>query len=188
MFIYNEKPRVEHVVDGAGKAANEDRDAFHVPPGFKIEHLFSVPKNELGSWVSMAVDNKGRLIVSDQEGKGLCRVTPPPVHPHPGPLPEGEGEMARRRSNTSTRKSVRRKGCCTPSIVCTCRSTAVREAHFTGCATRRGTISSMKSSNSAIFTARPASMVRMRCGCRPMGNRFTWSAAITPIRRSMWRR
>ena len=77
--LYTEKPRVERVVNGAGNVANEDRDAFHVPPGFKIEHMFSVPKNELGSWVSMAVDNKGRLIVSDQEGKGLCRVTPPAV-------------------------------------------------------------------------------------------------------------
>ena len=69
------------VVDNSSNAggAADDRNAFHVLPGYKVEHLFSVPKAELGSWVSMTTDNKGRLIVSDQEGKGLCRVTPPAV-------------------------------------------------------------------------------------------------------------
>ncbi|HZY83968.1 MAG TPA: heme-binding protein, partial [Gemmataceae bacterium] len=45
---------------------------------FKVELLYSVPKDKQGSWVSMCVDPKGRLIVSDQYG-GLFRVTPPPV-------------------------------------------------------------------------------------------------------------
>ena len=74
---YTEKSTVEQTVTAAGNAAADDRNAFHVLPGYKVEHLFSVPKSELGSWVSIATDNKGRLIVSDQEGKGLCRVTPP---------------------------------------------------------------------------------------------------------------
>ncbi len=50
---------------------------FNAPPGFQVEKLFTVPKEELGSWVAITFDNKGRLIVSDQGDKGLCRVTPP---------------------------------------------------------------------------------------------------------------
>ena len=45
---------------------------------FKVELLYSVPPKTQGSWVSMCVDPKGRLIVSDQDGK-LYRVTPPPL-------------------------------------------------------------------------------------------------------------
>jgi putative heme-binding domain-containing protein len=66
----------------AGMANDTDaaaRDAFHIPPGFQVEHLFAVPREELGSWVSLAVDDQGRLLVSDQGGKGICRVTPPPI-------------------------------------------------------------------------------------------------------------
>lgn len=44
-------------------------------PGFKVELLYSVPKEVEGSWVSMTPDPKGRLIVCDQYG-GLYRVTP----------------------------------------------------------------------------------------------------------------
>ena len=43
---------------------------------FKVELLYSVPKETEGSWVSMCLDPKGRLIVSDQGG-GLYRVTLP---------------------------------------------------------------------------------------------------------------
>ncbi len=44
-------------------------------PGFQVELLYSVPKGEQGSWVSLTSDNKGRLIASDQYG-GLYRITP----------------------------------------------------------------------------------------------------------------
>ena len=60
----------------AGKAP---RDVFVVLPGFQVERLFTVPKETLGSWVAIAFDNKGRLIASDQDNKGLCRITPPPI-------------------------------------------------------------------------------------------------------------
>ncbi|MBI1368411.1 MAG: c-type cytochrome [Planctomycetes bacterium] len=54
-------------------------DRIHLRvPGFKVELLYSVPKAEQGSWVNMAVDPKGRLIVSDQYGM-LYRVTPPAI-------------------------------------------------------------------------------------------------------------
>ncbi|MGY8696649.1 MAG: c-type cytochrome, partial [Verrucomicrobiia bacterium] len=44
--------------------------------GFDAELLYSVPKYQ-GSWVAMAFDPKGRLIVSDQDDKGIFRVTLP---------------------------------------------------------------------------------------------------------------
>ena len=47
-----------------------------IAKGFKVDLLYSVPREEQGSWVSMTIDPKGRLIVSDQYGK-LYRVTPP---------------------------------------------------------------------------------------------------------------
>ena len=53
-------------------------DQLKVAKGFKVELLHTVPKKEQGSWVAMAVDPKGRLIVSDQYGK-LYRVVPPPL-------------------------------------------------------------------------------------------------------------
>lgn len=37
-------------------------------PGFQVEHLYGPSENGNGSWVSMAFDNKGRLIASDQYG------------------------------------------------------------------------------------------------------------------------
>ncbi len=43
-------------------------------PGFKAELLYTVPRLTQGSWVSMAVDPKNRLYVSDQTGP-LYRVT-----------------------------------------------------------------------------------------------------------------
>ncbi len=53
---------------------------FEVPPGFQIDKLYTVPKDELGSWVCITFDSKGRLLVSDQGEKGLFRITLPPVN------------------------------------------------------------------------------------------------------------
>ncbi|HVV99812.1 MAG TPA: c-type cytochrome [Planctomycetaceae bacterium] len=66
-------------VFAGGGDSGERRDLFNVPPGFQVERLFTVPKDELGSWVNIVCDSKGRLIVSDQGNLGLCRVTPPPI-------------------------------------------------------------------------------------------------------------
>jgi len=49
---------------------------FQLPVGFQIERLFTVPKSSMGSWVCLTVDEKGRLIASDQENKGLYRIIP----------------------------------------------------------------------------------------------------------------
>lgn len=43
---------------------------------FRVELLYSVPGDVQGSWVNLCLDNKQRLIVSDQFG-GLYRITPP---------------------------------------------------------------------------------------------------------------
>ncbi|HTL16843.1 MAG TPA: c-type cytochrome [Patescibacteria group bacterium] len=43
---------------------------------FKIELVYTVPRKSEGSWVSMCIDPKGRLYVSDQNG-ALYRVTLP---------------------------------------------------------------------------------------------------------------
>jgi hypothetical protein len=53
-------------------------EALKVMKDFKVELLYSVPKQDQGSWVNMCVDPKGRLIVSDQYGP-LYRITPPPL-------------------------------------------------------------------------------------------------------------
>jgi hypothetical protein len=45
---------------------------------FRVELVYAVPRESQGSWVSMTLDPKGRLIVSDQYGK-LYRVTPSPL-------------------------------------------------------------------------------------------------------------
>lgn len=57
---------------------------IRVAKDFKIELLYTVPRKTEGSWVSMCIDPKGRLIVSDQNG-ALYRVT----------LPEAAGGTAK---------------------------------------------------------------------------------------------
>lgn len=54
-------------------------NTFVTVPGFKVEKLFTVPAKQLGSWVCLTADDKGRLIASDQGGLGLVRITPGPV-------------------------------------------------------------------------------------------------------------
>ena len=78
----------------AAEATSEDQAAksadllgvanIKVVKDFKIELLYTVPRKTEGSWVSMCIDPKGRLIVSDQNG-GLYRLT----------LPEAAGGTAK---------------------------------------------------------------------------------------------
>jgi putative heme-binding domain-containing protein len=51
-------------------------DRIRLPEGFEIELLYSVPRDEQGSWVAMCQDDKGRFIVSDQYG-GIFRFPIP---------------------------------------------------------------------------------------------------------------
>ncbi len=56
--------------------AAPDPNRIQVPAGFEVELLYSVPKEQQGSWVAITEDNKGRLITSDQYGK-IYRITLP---------------------------------------------------------------------------------------------------------------
>src|SRR5579859_7462343 len=72
-------------VDQAAKSADLlDVANIRMAKDFKIELLYTVPRKTEGSWVSMCIDPKGRLIVSDQNG-ALYRVT----------LPEANGGTAK---------------------------------------------------------------------------------------------
>lgn len=68
----------EAALDRAGPAREPQATApetLKVVKDFRVELLYSVPKDEQGSWVNMCVDPKGRLIVSNQYG-ALYRVIP----------------------------------------------------------------------------------------------------------------
>jgi len=75
--------------DAAPVAAATPAEQIHIPRGFQVELLYSIPKDKEGSWVNVCIDAKGRLITSDQYG-GLYRVTPPPIgssgKPHIEPM------------------------------------------------------------------------------------------------------
>ena len=53
-------------------------EKLKLPEGFRADHLYGPSENEQGSWVSMAFDNQGRLIASDQYG-ALYRLEIPPI-------------------------------------------------------------------------------------------------------------
>ena len=51
---------------------------LQVAPGFKVELIYTVPKEEQGSWVALTVDPKGRMYAADQYG-AIYRLTLPPL-------------------------------------------------------------------------------------------------------------
>jgi putative heme-binding domain-containing protein len=73
-------------------------EQIKIKKGYKVELLYTVPRDEQGSWISLCADPRGRLYASDQYG-GLYRVTPPPlgfaaplkVEPVPVPCGEAHG-------------------------------------------------------------------------------------------------
>ena len=67
------------VFAGGAKVASTDANTFVLQPGFKIELLYTVPKNEQGSWVCLTKDSRGRLLASDQGNTGIYRITPSPI-------------------------------------------------------------------------------------------------------------
>jgi putative heme-binding domain-containing protein len=62
-----------------------------VAKGFKVELLYTVPKEKEGSWVCMTTLPDGRLVVSDQYDKGMYVVTPPAVGKADPPKVEAMG-------------------------------------------------------------------------------------------------
>lgn len=84
-LISNAQPNQESASPGqqsrkdmAAIAVATPAASLQVAPGFKVELLYSVPKEEQGSWVALTTDAKGRIIASDQYG-GLYRITPPAI-------------------------------------------------------------------------------------------------------------
>src|SRR5580698_1835395 len=80
--VYIQRPEIaQSVVAGseADKNPQTPREAFRLLPGFQVERLFTVPKEQMGSWVAMTVDPKGRVIAAAETTQGLFRVTPPPI-------------------------------------------------------------------------------------------------------------
>ena len=61
----------------ATQAAGGPVGKVAVPPGFRVELVYEVPLAVQGSWVALAVDGRGRLVASDQNGS-LYRVEPSP--------------------------------------------------------------------------------------------------------------
>jgi putative heme-binding domain-containing protein len=50
-------------------------EALDTLPGFKVERLISAEKDVHGSWISMGLDHKGRLLLGGQRGQPITRVT-----------------------------------------------------------------------------------------------------------------
>lgn len=68
------KPQATGIVAGENRATPVER--IKAAKGFKVELLYSVPSAEQGSWVNLCLDNKGRILASDQYG-GLYRFAAP---------------------------------------------------------------------------------------------------------------
>lgn len=93
------KGRGASKVAGSSKPAATPAGRIRAPKGFRVDLLYSVPRQTQGSWVNMTVDPRGRLIVSDQYGKLYRVVLPsiqgkaddPRVEPIDAPIGEAHG-------------------------------------------------------------------------------------------------
>lgn len=56
----------------------QDPPKLNLPEGFTADFLYSPTEADSSSWVSLAVDGKGRLLASDQYGS-LYRIEPAPI-------------------------------------------------------------------------------------------------------------
>lgn len=59
----------------AARAAEPTADALQTLPDFKVEVVLKADKARNGSWISMARDDKGRLLLAGQRGQPVTRVT-----------------------------------------------------------------------------------------------------------------
>lgn len=81
VLLLGKAAEADQSAEPAGGAAALDRqataaDRIKMASGFEVELLYSVPAEKYGSWVNLAVDPQGRLIVSEESGY-LNRVTVP---------------------------------------------------------------------------------------------------------------
>lgn len=73
---YGSAPWGKALTGDSGEGSVPTETEIQLAPGFKAELLYTVPKDQQGSWVAITEDDKGRLITSDQYG-GIYRVTLP---------------------------------------------------------------------------------------------------------------
>ena len=59
----------------AGILTENPGEVLDTLPGFKIEHVLTADAKKNGSWISMAKDPKGRLLLGGQNGQPITRVT-----------------------------------------------------------------------------------------------------------------
>lgn len=69
-------PRQAEVGPAIGENIATPVSRIKAPEGFTVELLYSVPGVDLGSWVALCTDDKGRIYASDQYG-GLYRFPAP---------------------------------------------------------------------------------------------------------------
>lgn len=58
------------------KIAEDDSTSQNIEtlPGFEVQKIYDVPREQQGSWVALSVGPKGHLIASDQESKGMFQI------------------------------------------------------------------------------------------------------------------
>ena len=61
------------------KLVVDDSTGLSVQPGFEVDLLYKVDNSIYGSWISMAFDTKGRLVVSDQGKAGTFLIDIPEI-------------------------------------------------------------------------------------------------------------
>ena len=79
-----------------------------IADGFKIDLLYSVPMDQQGSWVAMCMDDKNRLIVSDQYG-GIYRFPIPAAGKNVDPASIEQITYATERSGTGNPTEAQKK-------------------------------------------------------------------------------
>ena len=57
------------------ESIEDSATGLNLQPGFAAEMIYKVDKSKYGSWITLVFDNQGRLIVSDQRGAGVFRMT-----------------------------------------------------------------------------------------------------------------
>lgn len=77
-------PLLALALAGAAAGQSSDQpvrpaDEVRLPDGFVAELLYTVPRDEQGSWVSLTRHPEGHLYASDQGGEGLYRIAPAPI-------------------------------------------------------------------------------------------------------------
>ena len=63
------------LASSAEAPAGATAESLEALPGFKIEHVLKADPKINGSWINMAKDEKGRLILGGQNGQPVTRIT-----------------------------------------------------------------------------------------------------------------